>query len=175
MHNVPAKCNYKTKNKSFTMWKAMSSKDHIITGDKLRRELFLGDGQLLWTEYEVIKARPQELLVQPIATNGHLVTKVASRTQKITYHELRHQGARIWVKITPSATAAGDKNSHATRTNMSKLLYSEQLVVRFCGLHVKLTNPTRTTIFLMLLLMILMMLLMILPFAFKLYHLATWT
>ncbi len=56
----------------------------------------LGNGDTLWTEYELLEAGEETVLLKPLRSCGREHANDPARYKKMTYTFLRGSGTKIW-------------------------------------------------------------------------------
>jgi hypothetical protein len=79
------------------MWRSVVQHDVPRRGDRLRIDSFIGNGYLLWTEYEVLEAGDIDITLKPLASNGHIHPDDPACYKKIRYPSFYEKGMRIWI------------------------------------------------------------------------------
>lgn len=83
------------------MWRSVVEHDIPRAGDRLRKDLFIGDGDILWTEYEVIETGDIEIILKPVVCNGNMVPDDPARYKRMRYPAIYERGTRIWIIENP--------------------------------------------------------------------------
>ncbi len=81
-----------------TMWRPIFRQEHLKPGDRLRKELLVGEGRI-WTEYEVMETGEQGLVLKPLISNGNVHADNPSGYKKMQYDTLYSGTTRIWVNM----------------------------------------------------------------------------
>jgi len=81
------------------MWRSVVQYDVPRRGDRVRKDLFIGNGYLLWTEYEIIEAGDIDIILKPLASNGHVHEDDPSCYKRMRYPSFYETGMRIWIDI----------------------------------------------------------------------------
>src|SRR5882762_8102633 len=80
------------------MWRPIFRKERLKPGDRLRKELLIGEDRL-WTEYEVMEVGEEELLLKPLVSNGKAYADNPAGYKKMDYDVLYESSTRIWVSM----------------------------------------------------------------------------
>jgi hypothetical protein len=80
------------------MWRPLFRKECLKPGDRLRKELLVGEDRL-WTEYEVVEAGEQCFLLKPLVSNGNVYADNPAGYKKMDYEVLYAGSTRIWVAM----------------------------------------------------------------------------
>lgn len=78
------------------MWRALLKPDALVPGTCIKKELFLGNGDVLWTEYEVLETDENGLLLKPLRSCGHEQPNNPARYKKMSFEFLYSGCTRIW-------------------------------------------------------------------------------
>lgn len=153
------------------MWKPLIKNDQLQPGDRLRREIALGGPLIIWSEYEITALHSHELELKLVASsNGHDFSSEPPVYTRLSRDSL--VAMRVWIPdpYTNTMTDYEDwKKDNNTPVNISKLVLSEQLIVTFLGLQLKVTNPTRTTTILLACLVLLIIMIITLNIVIKMH------
>lgn len=78
------------------MWRALLKPDPLVPGTRIKKELFLGNGDVLWTEYEVLETDESGVLLKPLRSCGHEQPNDPGRYKKMSFEFLYRGSTRIW-------------------------------------------------------------------------------
>jgi hypothetical protein len=79
------------------MWRSVVQQDIPRRGDRFRKDLFIGNGYTLWTEYEVIETSEIEIILKPLVSNGRTLIDDPAQYKRMRYPVLYQGGTRIWI------------------------------------------------------------------------------
>ena len=80
------------------MWRPLFRKERLKPGDRLRKELLIGEDRL-WTEYEVMETGEEDLVLKPLISNGNVHADNPVAYKKMGYDTLYEGSTRIWVAM----------------------------------------------------------------------------
>jgi hypothetical protein len=127
------------------MWRPLFRQEHLKPGDRLRKELLVGEGSL-WTEYEVIEAGDCGLVLKPLVSNGNVHADKPMTYKKMAYDTLYAGNTRIWVTFEKPVAHLLVKEELYTESSPERIVQGERLTFTFLGLRLKLANPDRLSI-----------------------------
>ncbi len=78
------------------MWRPLLPPDSLLPGVRLKKELMLGNGDTLWTEYELLETNETGVLLKPLQSCGHPYPDDPARYKKMSYEFLHSGGTKIW-------------------------------------------------------------------------------
>ncbi len=142
------------------MWRPIFRKEHLKPGDKLRKELLVGEDRL-WTEYEVMEAREDELVLKPLESNGNVHEDNPSGYKKMRYDVLYAGSTRIWVTMEKPGGHFLLKNESMPVGMPVDVLRDERAPVNFQGLRLKLSQSDRGSIFLLVIVLLFFLLIIL--------------
>ena len=79
------------------MWRSVIQQDVLRPGDRLRKDLFIGNGYSIWTEYEIIETGELEITLKPLVCTGHPHPGDPASYKRMRYPVLYETGMRIWI------------------------------------------------------------------------------
>ena len=147
------------------MWRPLFRKECLKPGDKLRKELLVGEDRL-WTEYEVLETGEECLLLKPLASNGNLHNDRPAAYKKMDYDVLYASTTRIWVAMEKPGMPFLAKEEPAGPVLPDNMGQAEQLAFSYPGLRPKRANPDRMSV-LVLAIALLFFLLIVIQVALK--------
>jgi len=127
--------------------------------------LLIGEDRL-WTEYEIMEAGEECLLLKPLASNGNLHNDNPAGYKKMNYEVLYGSSTRIWVTMEKPGLPFLQKEEAAGPVLPDTRVQAKQLFFTHPGLRPKKANRDRMHV-LVLAVALLLFLLIVLQVALK--------
>jgi hypothetical protein len=142
------------------MWRPIFRKEHLKPGDRLRKELLVGEDRL-WTEYEVVEAGEDELVLKPLESNGNVHEDNPVGYKKMRYDILYAGSTRIWVTMEKPGSRFLLKNEPMPVELPVNMIQAERVHFNFLGLRLKRSNPDRSSIFVLVIVLLFFLLIIL--------------
>jgi len=148
------------KIKQLNMWRPLFRKECLKPGDKLRKELLIGEDRL-WTEYEVMETGEECLLLKPLASNGNVHHDNPAGYKKMHYEVLYASSTRIWVAMEKPAPSFSQKEDPVGNRLPDNTVQAEQLAFTFSGLRPRKASPHRMGVLILVMVLLFFMLIIV--------------